>query len=229
MLPPTEAHHLTRVLRGRPGDPVELFDGAGHSAMGHIAQIHAGEVWLQFGPIAHDPDPVWSATLVVGLLKGDKRDEIVRAAVALGWERLMFVPTRYSQARELKSEPGQWTERCMAVAINAAKQCGRNRLPRIEFMNDLNSAIQSTAVHISCFGSFDPSARSLVDLLTPENCPSAPRTGRFVVGPEGGLAPEEETWLKSQGFSPVRWAPYVLRSELAAIALMAVVAAHWGS
>ena len=67
------------------------------------------------------------------------------------------------------------------------------------------------------------SPESLVDVLR-----SAPRDRALTlaIGPEGGFADEEAAQLAAAGFVAVRLAPFVLRTELAAVAALSVVAAH---
>jgi 16S rRNA (uracil1498-N3)-methyltransferase len=70
----------------------------------------------------------------------------------------------------------------------------------------------------------DPNApQSLVELL--RNA-SPSQTIALAVGPEGGFSERETRLLLTAGFQPVRLAPFVLRTELAAVAALSVVAAH---
>ena len=49
-----------------------------------------------------------------------------------------------------------------------------------------------------------------------------------MIGPEGGLAPEEEEAAAAQGFAPLSLGPRVLRTETAGMAVLAALAARWG-
>jgi 16S rRNA (uracil1498-N3)-methyltransferase len=155
-------------------------------------------------------------TLVQGLAKGDKPEQVVRAAVALGARHVSFVRTERSVVgAELR------LERLKAVMLDAARQCGRGDLPTLGGLLGLDAALQAS----DGLGLLlDPNAEhSLVDTLR-TLAPDHPLA--LAVGPEGGFSEGEMQRLLVAGFQPVRLAPFVLRTELAAVAALAVVAAH---
>jgi 16S rRNA (uracil1498-N3)-methyltransferase len=112
-------------------------------------------------------------------------------------------------------------ERLQAVMLDAARQCGRGDLPELSPLLNLEGALQaSDGLGVL----LDPNAeQSLVELLravAPEHAIA------LAVGPEGGFSEKETQRLLAAGFQPVRLAPFVLRTELAAVAALSVVAAH---
>src|SRR4051812_23498770 len=84
-LPDEEAHHLTRVLRVRTGDPIVVFDGRGHEWDAVVAEIVRHGVRVRVGqmrmPAAEPPVRV---TLALAVLKGDQMTTVVRDATAMG-------------------------------------------------------------------------------------------------------------------------------------------------
>ena len=155
-------------------------------------------------------------TLLQGLAKGDKPEQVLRAAVALGASAVSFVRTERSVVgAELR------LERLRAVMIDTARQCGRAELPRLAGLSSLSDALQAS----DGFGLLlDPNAESsLVEQLR-TLAPAHPLA--LAVGPEGGFSDREHQQLLAAGFLPVRLAPFVLRTELASVSALAVVAAH---
>jgi 16S rRNA (uracil1498-N3)-methyltransferase len=112
-------------------------------------------------------------------------------------------------------------ERLRAVMLDVARQCGRGDLPALTGLLEIEDALRAARgllLHL------DPAApESLVEVLR-----SAPRDRALTlaVGPEGGFASDEVAQLAAAGFVAVRLAPFVLRTELAAVAALSVVAAH---
>jgi len=215
-LPRDLASYLVKVLRLRAGDAFVLFDPeAGIEADAELARdvpavARVGET---------RPAPRLSrrdVTLLQGLAKGDKPEQVLRAAVALGAAAVTFVRTERSVAgAELRAE------RLRAVMVDAARQCGRGDLPELSGLVDLEQALNAS----DGLGLLlDPDAgESLVDFLRTV----APQHSlALAVGPEGGFSRAEVQQLLAAGFQPVRLAPYVLRTELAAVAALSVVAAH---
>ncbi len=112
-------------------------------------------------------------------------------------------------------------ERLRAVMLDAARQCGRGDLPALGGLVDFDASLGDARGLLLML---DPTApRSLVEVLR-----DAPRDRALTlaVGPEGGFAADEAAKLLAAGFEAVRLAPFVLRTELAAVAALSVVAAH---
>jgi 16S rRNA (uracil1498-N3)-methyltransferase len=208
--------YLVKVLRLRAGDAFTLFDpDAGIEADAELvrdipALVKVGE------PREAARVTRREVVLLQGFAKGDKPEQVLRAAVALGVSSVTFVRTERSVAgAELRHE------RLRAVMLDAARQCGRGDLPTVSGLVDLPAAL-ADARGLSLL--LEPAApESLVEVLR-----EAPRDRSITlaVGPEGGFAAEESAQLLAAGFVAVRLAPFVLRTELAAVAALSVVAAH---
>jgi 16S rRNA (uracil1498-N3)-methyltransferase len=208
--------YLVRVLRLRAGDAFLLFDPeTGTEADAELlrdipAFVRVGEPRTAARVTRRE------VVLLQGFAKGDKPEQVLRAAVALGASSVAFVRTERSVAgAELRHE------RLRAVMLDAARQCGRGDLPTLTGLVDLRDALGAASGLLLVL---DPNApESLVDVLR-----SAPRDRAITlaVGAEGGFAVDETVELKAAGFVAVRLAPFVLRTELAAVAALSVVAAH---
>jgi 16S rRNA (uracil1498-N3)-methyltransferase len=208
--------YLVRVLRLRAGDALLLFDPeAGLEADATL--VHDVPALVRIGePRAAAGVTRREVVLLQGFAKGDKPEQVLRAAVALGASAVTFVRTERSLAgAELRHE------RLRAVMLDAARQCGRGDLPTLSGLVDFEAGLGDVRGLLLVL---DPGAPdSLVDVLreTPRD-----RALTLAVGPEGGFAAVEVARLLAAGFQSVRLAPFVLRTELAALAALAVVAAH---
>lgn len=208
--------YLVRVLRLRAGDAFVLFDPeAGTEADAEVlrdvpAVVRVGE------PRAAARVTRREVVLLHGFAKGDKPEQVLRAAVALGASAVTFVRTERSVAgAELRHE------RLRAVMLDAARQCGRGDLPALVGLLDLDASLNDARGVLLMLDASAP--RSLVEVL--RDVPRE-RALTLAVGPEGGFAADETAKLLRAGFEPVRLAPFVLRTELAAVAALSVVAAH---
>jgi 16S rRNA (uracil1498-N3)-methyltransferase len=209
--------YLVRVLRLRAGDRCVLFDPA--TALEAEAEL-VRDIPTLVRIAEPRPAPRVSRrelTLLQGLSKGDKPEQVLRAAVALGVSHVRFVRTERSIAgAELRPD------RLRAVMLDAARQCGRGDLPLLGELVDLDATLQAPVAGLGLL--LEPNAeRSLVETL---RSLSAEHPLTLAVGPEGGFSEAESQALLSAGYQPVRLAPFVLRTELAAVAALSVVAAH---
>jgi 16S rRNA (uracil1498-N3)-methyltransferase len=208
--------YLVRVLRLRAGDAFVLFDPeAGTEAEAELLRDVPASARVS-EPRRASRVQRRDVTLLQGLAKSDKPEQVLRAAVALGAVGVTFLRTERSVVgAELRPE------RLRSVMLDAARQCGRADLPELGGLVDLDAALNaSDGLGLLLDPSADQSLVELLRTLAPEHALA------LAVGPEGGFTAKEVERLLAAGFQPVRLAPFVLRTELAAVAALSVVAAH---
>jgi 16S rRNA (uracil1498-N3)-methyltransferase len=222
-LPAGESAHLTRVLRLREGDAVEIFDGRGalHAGVVRTASPRATVVTVD---ARLRPAPEAPAPLVVaqGLLKGDAMDAVVRDATVLGATEVWPMTTRRTNVPVRAALAAQ--ERWQRVAVAAAKQCGRAVLPRIAAVRTLTEVLADPSVATwPRLWLTEPSAAAGIAADLP-----APTPGIcLAIGPEGGWAPEEVDEAGKAGWRPWTMAPVTLRAEHMTLAALSVVRYAW--
>ncbi len=218
-LPEQASAHVSRVLRMRTGDALTVFDGRGGEYAAEIATIAKKEVTLRLG--AHSPterESPLAVTLIQGLARGDKMDYIIQKATELGVARIIPVATARGIV-QLDDDRGdrKW-QHWRAVAASACEQCGRNRLPEIVPPCSLEQLWQSHTL---------PSLRLLLSPHARTGIASAliprPTELAVLIGPEGGLDPEEESRAVAVGFRQTTLGPRVLRTETAGLAVLTAV------
>ncbi|HGY09594.1 MAG TPA: 16S rRNA (uracil(1498)-N(3))-methyltransferase [Oceanithermus profundus] len=212
-----EAHHLLHVLRVRPGREVVVFDGAGLEAEARVLHAGEGAVRLAAGePRAVRREPPFELVLYVALLKGDKLADVVRAGSELGVGRFVPLVTERSVPREMGRAK---LERLRRIAVEAAKQSGRSRLPEVA------PPVPLAALEPVNFGlvAHPGAARVLAGAAWPEAGEAA-----LASGPEGGFTKAEVEQLIGLGFLPVGLGPRILRAETAPLVLAAAAAAVRG-
>lgn len=223
-LPPDAAHHASRVLRLREGDPVQLFDGQGNERHGVIAELGGKHVLISgITPIDADRETPLKVTLAQALTSSEKMDWVIQKATELGVADIQPLDTERSVARLSAERATKRLEHWQQVAISACEQCGRNTLPQIHAPLDIMAWLRQMK------GCTDTKL-----ILLPQGSTSlreqAQPKGRVVllIGAEGGFtAAESETALHC-GFTPIRLGARVLRTETAAIAGLAALQTLWG-
>ncbi|MFP4105124.1 MAG: RsmE family RNA methyltransferase [Phycisphaerae bacterium] len=221
-LPEQEAHHARTVLRVRPGQTVELFDGSGRSAQGTVAHLGRGEMTVdveQLHPPTALPDPPVHVAFAVP--KGKRLDWLLEKCTELAACRLTPVVFERSVAggNELKpSKRTRWAGHC----ISAAKQCGLNHLPELGEPTDLPDLLEQAAESLLLVGDLTEATQPLGRAVA-QRQPGQAIT--LLIGPEGGLSDAERRQCESAGALPVRLGSTILRIETAAVALLAGVRA----
>jgi 16S rRNA (uracil1498-N3)-methyltransferase len=209
-----EAHHLIHVMRAMPGTRVTLFDGGGDDFTAAVHRVGRNEVELSILSRASiNRELPFELTLGVALPKGDRQKWLVEKAVELGVTRI--VPLRTDRAVAQPVE--QALARLRRAVIEASKQCGRNRLLRID-------EPQSWPAFVA--GAADSVCRLLAHPGAAANDQLASSIGSRAViaaiGPEGGFTDDEVALAVSAGWQLVNLGPRILRVETAAILLAAM-------
>lgn len=210
-----EAHHLCSVLRLRPGQVVEFFDGTGtvyHAEILHIkSSMIKGRIVRRYVEQIADSFPL---TLAQAVLKGQKMDLIVQKATELGVATLLPVISRYCEAgRNIESRMGRWQR----IVIEGCKQCGRTvpmQISPIILLEDINTA--DYAYPVCCWEKEEQS------LLTPGYL-STSGPVLLLIGPEGGFHKKEMEWVCGNDFRIITLGLHVLRAETAALAAVSIV------
>lgn len=213
-----EAHHLVRVLRLRAGDAVELFDGAGAACRGRVVEAGRREAVIALEERVDRPPPLaFELTCAVCPPKGKRAQRLVEELSELGVSGLAPLVLERSQNR-LPS-----TEQIERWALEAAKQCQRDRLLEALPPLDLAGLVAAAGAHDLALLADPHQAPPLREAL-----PAAPPARVLLaIGPEGGFTPGELERLRAAGLHPVRLGRTVLRIETAAAALVAALVAAW--
>jgi 16S rRNA (uracil1498-N3)-methyltransferase len=224
-----EHHYLARVRRARPGDAVELVDGAGRRAAATIARIADAETTLAAGP----PEQIVSrppfVRALVPLIKGDRMDACLEKLVEVGVDAIVVWPAQRSVARLDDARRDTRLAKYRALAQAAARQSGRAQVPSVDSAVSLSAALAALdaldALEAHAAGA--PRVRGLRLVLDPTSDAAldvgTAREVTIASGPEGGLAPEELERLA--GFAPLGLGPRVLRAETAPMVAVALIRA----
>ncbi|PWG61995.1 16S rRNA (uracil(1498)-N(3))-methyltransferase [Sediminicurvatus halobius] len=219
-LPAAALAHV-QARRLKPGAELALFDGRGGEYRAVLLALGRREAQVRVE--AHDPREAESPlqlTLLQGVSKGERMDFAVQKAVELGVSRIVPVLTARSVVRLDDRRAGRRQRHWQAVAASACEQCGRNRVPAIATPAPLAAALAEGAG--ACGLVLDPGSETGVAAL-----PARPAY-TLLVGPEGGLAPEEIAEAARAGFTRLRLGPRVLRTETAAVAALATLQLRFG-
>jgi 16S rRNA (uracil1498-N3)-methyltransferase len=220
-LPRSAAAHLGRVLRLGNGDPLTLFDGRGGEYAARIIAVTAGRMRVRVEE--HTPverESPLALVLAQSVSRGERMDWIVQKATELGVHTIAPVLTARGVVRLDERQAAAKHAHWRAVAIAAAEQCGRNRIPEICMPQSLHDWLAQPR----------DGARIVlgIDGTRPLAAAQVREQGAVLIGPEGGFAPEERELIERRGFECHGLGPRVLRTETAAIAALAVLQAACG-
>jgi len=228
-LPREEAEHLSRVLRLRPGDPVQVFDGRGREFGGRVGQVaRAAATVILEGEVTPASEPSVRLTLVQAVPKGDGMDRIVRDATMLGVAAILPLVSARAEVSLRRLEAAKRVERWQRIAVASVKQCGRAVVP----------AVLQPETFDGCFGRAEAARRYLLTEPGPLSADAvgvsslagqpAPASAAIVVGPEGGWTADELEAARRVGCMPLTLGPRTLRADAAAAVALTALLCVWG-
>jgi 16S rRNA (uracil1498-N3)-methyltransferase len=252
-LPEAVAHHV-QVLRLRVGDTVTLFNGDGHDYLAELADVQKRRASVTVRSAeARDLELPFAIQLAQALPEGSKMDWIIEKAVELGVTSVQPLAAQRSVVRLSGERADKRQAHWQAVMTAAAEQCGRTRLAGLEPLRDFRQWVAAPTAAAGGAGTGGAAAANAGTqtaamaapaqrlLLTPRATQSLAAWARstasqaaglpalcLIVGPEGGLTPEEEALALQQGALALSMGPRVLRTETAGMAALAVLASAWG-
>ena len=223
----TEARHAGRVLRLKPGDGINLFDGEKFEYTARILSVEKkGIVVGEVTRIREASTSVPRLNLYAALVP--KFDFIVEKATELGADAVFPLITGQTQVHLKDDAVGEKVERWRRVAISASMQSGRIVLPEIAGPVELSHALRRERTEsLGLIASLDETAAPLLSVL--QNLESIPRELDLFVGPPADFAEEELADADAEGLVPVKLLSNVLRTETAALAVLAVASAFFYS
>jgi len=217
-LDPKTAHYLCDVLRLRAGEKFIAFDPETKlEADARLATSEEG-AYCGVGALRESARAADTGIVLVQALgKGDKTEQVIRSATALGVAELHLVESARSVSRVNERSDGKRV-RWEAIALDAARQCGRADVPKIlgphTLDHELSTWREQNAIKLCLVPGAPQSLRSLSAAWT-LGSPIA-----ILIGPEGGLDQAEVSAAEAVGFAAVNFGELVLRTEIAGTAVL---------
>jgi 16S rRNA (uracil1498-N3)-methyltransferase len=210
-----QANYLGNVLRLGPRAELLIFDGLSGEWLARIAEAGKRHMTLLVERLAREAETIPDLWLAFAPVKRAQTDWLVEKATELGIARLIPVLTQRTIAERVR------LERLKSIAIEAAEQCGRTRVPEIlepmplrRFIEELDPGRH---FYFADEGGGEPAAETFAE---------GPAV--ILIGPEGGFTEEERTFVRGCGASAISLGPRILRAETAALAAVSTYMAIVG-
>lgn len=209
-----ERHHIVNVLRLKPNEHIRIFDGHGNEYLARLQHFNSDNIIAEILEHKKIPPPRLSVTLLQGIPKFDKFDQIVQKTTELGVSEIVPVLCQRSVPRLSRDVSLKRVSRWQRIANEASKQCGRIYLPKVKEITEFKECCTELNFDVSLILWEEERHIGLKSILK-QNA-HAERIGLFV-GPEGGFSSDELDIATSIGAIPVTLGSNILRTETAAI------------
>lgn len=220
-----DLHHALRVSRIRAGEYVVIVDSENTAWRVEVTRLDTHG--MAGFAVAHDAALQVPIELVIfqGVPKAEKMDHIVRQCVEIGASRIVPVELSRTVVRLDDKKRRTRVERWRKIALSAAKQAGREAVPEIHEICDLGDAVGMVAQLDAVLVLWEECDTTSLGSAVSTALGRGARSIGLVIGPEGGIAPDEVAALQEAGCIPVSMGPFVMRTETAAVAAAAITMA----
>jgi len=213
-----QANYLGNVMRLGEGAELLVFDGETGEWLARIAETGKKRMSLSVERKTREPETIPDVWLAFAPVKRAQTDWLVEKATELGAARLQPVITQRTIAERVK------LERLNAIAIEAAEQCGRTRLPEIAAPLPLKQLLSQRDPERRLYFADEAGGEAALQAFEPG-------PALILTGPEGGFTQDERSLIRAAANAvPVSLGPRILRAETAALAALAAymtVAGDW--
>jgi len=221
--------HLRQVLRLKPGDSINVFDGSGIEYEAAILSVEKSRAIAEIkAAFQSDTEPKIRVTLFQGLPKGEKMDFIIQKAVELGVHRIIPVITNRTVVKLDKKDSDRKTERWARISREAAKQCRRAYVPEVTEPVTFDEALIKAG---SCDAALvlyeNEEKKCLKETLKCYNINKIEDIALFV-GPEGGFTYQEVENCRNFSYNIVGLGKRILRAETASISVLSIIMYEMG-
>ncbi|HXI88012.1 MAG TPA: 16S rRNA (uracil(1498)-N(3))-methyltransferase [Parvularculaceae bacterium] len=221
-----QAHYLKNVMRRGAGDAVCVFNARDGEFEGAIEALSKKSAVIRLQKKIRAPEPEPDLWLIFAAVKRGAVDMIAEKATELGVAALMPVTTERTNAARVNEA------RLAAIAREAAEQCGRLSVPRVDPLAPLAKVLDAWPQDrrlIFCdeagddrqaeWGGRQGRAAPMLEALGED----AQTKWAILIGPEGGFSPAERLRLRESDFvTPMTLGPRILRADTAAISAIAL-------
>jgi 16S rRNA (uracil1498-N3)-methyltransferase len=217
-------HHVSHVMRMKPGDSLIINEASGNSWLGVVESFGEEEVRVRrIGPVPGGP--ALNVTVAQAMIKKDAFELMIQKATEFGVGGIL--PTLFSRSI-VKIEDDQTAlkkqERFQKIAKEASEQCHRATMPRIGLPVRLKDIPFSDFDRVwVCYEASGPdeTLKEAVKKVSSED------HILILIGPEGGIEASELAFLKTQKAEVVDLGARILRSETASLYVLSVLSFLW--
>ena len=217
-----DARHIARSLRMAVGDEVTLCDGSGKEYNCRLTKIRDEECTAEILSCEMSKsEPQHPVTLYMAYPKGDKLETVVQKSVELGASEIVPFESERCIKRPAPEKAEKQTARLQRIADEAAKQCGRGRLPSVHTPVSFRGMLDRIGRHSLILFCYEKESATTIKAAL--EAASDLTDLAVIVGAEGGFSEKEADAITEKGAKCVSLGPRILRCETAPDYALAVI------
>lgn len=228
MIQDEDVKHISKVLRLKESDIVEICDGANNEYICSIESINKNDVLFSIIDIreSNQEAPI-EVILYQGIPKAAKMDLIIQKTTELGITEIIPVEmertiVQFSNDKDKEKKVDRWQK----IALEAAKQSKRGIVPRINLPLSFKAAIEHSKENqfniMPYENEEDKGFKNIIKSMSKEDKASVRRVGIWI-GPEGGFDDKEVIEAIENKIHSITLGPRILRTETAGFTALGLI------
>lgn len=218
------AKHMFSVMRLQADEQIVLVFDDGIKRLARVVDSQSQSVEI-IEVLADNVELPVSVTIAMGFPKGDKLEFVAQKATELGMLALWAFPADWSVVKWDGKKLGKKAEKLEKIAQGAAEQSKRNRIPAVRLFEKKSDFLAQLAGFDQIILAYEEAAKegeqaNLVKILSGLE---AGQSVLVIVGPEGGVSPEEVAAFEGVGAVKTGLGPRILRAETAPLYALSAI------
>ena len=221
-----DVNHIKNVLRKKVEDKIEVCNQeTGDAYLCEIEQLDDNEILTKIIEKLNETETNIKIDIYQGLPKAEKMELIIQKSVELGVNSIIPISLKRCVVKLEGKDQNKKIERWQKIAESAAKQCGRNIIPKIENIIKIKQFEKLSKNYDSLIVAYENEKEYTLKQEIQKIKQSNKKELKIavVIGPEGGLAEEEIETLKNYGANIVTLGKRILRTETVALNILSIL------
>lgn len=225
-----DVKHIAKVMRMQVGDRIICCNNEGETAICEIREITQSSVRAVIvEQIQEKRELPIKIIIAQALPKGDKLEYVIQKGTELGATQFLLFQGDRSVVKWDGKKGDKKLERYCKIAKEAAEQSHRNIIPQVNFIQSLKEIILRASFYTKKIFAYEEMGKRLEHWGLKESFQQlkAGDSLLIVIGPEGGLSEKEVEFLLANDFLACSLGPRILRTETAALYVLAAASYHF--
>ena len=209
-----QIHHLAKVLRAKPGDSVQLFDGKGNVAAAKINELSKQSIHFLIDEVYAEKNPYrMNYQAIFPYIKKDNLIFLIQKLTEIGINSMVIFKPDHIDQSLVKKDMSKLNEKIEEAIIHACEQSGCNFMPTVKYFKGLDDALEHATTGTESEDIFV--LDTIADKLSGDLLKSNAKMISFITGPESGFSNNERALMAQKKISNYRLGHYILRAETA--------------
>ena len=223
-----DVNHIKNVLREKVGDELIICNSSKEqNCLCEIIGISEESIKCKIiKTLENNVESNIKVTIMQGLPKADKMELVIQKSVELGVYDIIPIEMKRCVVKLTDKDKPKKIQRWQKIAEVAAKQCGRDRIPKIETIINVKNICNLLEKYDIVLVAYENEKENTLKhelKKIKEKSEKQEIKIAIIIGPEGGIAPEEVEQLKKDGAKSITLGKRILRTETVALNVLSII------